>query len=276
MGEMTEVIKKRKSWRTYESTEVSAEIREHIINLISGTQVTPFGTKTKFMLVDIGAEDAETVKHLGTYGTIEGASLFLAGAAEKTDARYIDFGYAMERIILMLEKAGLNTCWMGVTFDKAGFSEKMALNENEELIACTPVGRAKQKRRLKDLAMRKFVSSDSRLKSNKLFFDTDFNTPLDMVLAGEYAEALECVRLAPSASNRQPWRIIRHADKKTFSLFLEYTEGYRYKYGQQIDMGIAMLHFELACRENGIPGSWVKESVAPFDAEKREYIATWK
>ncbi len=276
MESIIQTIKNRKSWRTFDERQIPGEKKVQINFFLSGPHETPFGTKTRFILIDIKDQDAETVKHLGTYGTIEGASLFIAGASEITESRYVDFGYAMEKIILMVEKLGLNTCWMGVTFDKAGFSEKMGLKEGEELIACTPVGYAKQKRRLKDLAMRKFVSSDSRLGPDKLFFDCGFDRPLDMETAGEYLPALECVRFAPSASNRQPWRIIRHNDKKTFSLFLEYTKGYQYKYGQQIDMGIAMLHFELACREMNISGRWTKESITPFDAADREYIATWK
>ena len=67
------------------------------------------------------------------------------------------------------------------------------------------------------------------------------------------------VRLAPSASNRQPWRIIAGRSRKDFHFFLERTPGYnnnRFVKSdlQRVDMGIAMCHFELAMKESGFNG----------------------
>ena len=68
------------------------------------------------------------------------------------------------------------------------------------------------------------------------------------------------VRQGPSASNKQPWRILKSADR--FHLYLQRTRGYRNVFTrmaqvddmQRIDMGIAMCHFELTARELGLSG----------------------
>ncbi|MGH4140908.1 hypothetical protein [Clostridium sp.] len=56
------------------------------------------------------------------------------------------------------------------------------------------------------------------------FFETDGLVPLNEDSAGEYVVPLEMVRLGPSASNKQPWRIIK--DKNAYHFFLCRTKGY--------------------------------------------------
>ncbi len=105
--------------------------------------------------------------------------------------------------------------------------------------------------------MRRFAGSD-RLHWKDLFFDGNTKTPLSSEKAGEYGEGLENVRLAPSASNQQPWRIVYDDQQKTFSFYLSRTIGYRKlrDVSFEIDMGIAMCHFELTVAELGLTGKW--------------------
>jgi hypothetical protein len=112
-----------------------------------------------------------------------------------------------------------------------------------------------------------------------LFFDGDMNKPLSKDLAGEYATPLECVRLGPSASNNQPWRIVYNKQQGIFHLYLKRTWGYDKFNGrvdlQRIDMGIAMCHFELGARETGLSGTW-EVANTNLDIGNAEYIVTWK
>jgi nitroreductase len=181
----------------------------------------------------------------------------------------------MEKNILFCEDLGLSTCWLGATFDRSGFSKKLNLAENEGLPAVTPVGYAQKKRRVKDRAMRMFVGSDSRIEYEKLFFDNDFSRPLETVKSGKYSECLEMVRIGPSASNKQPWRVVKEEGKNIFHFYLEPTPAYTWPEAQHLDMGIAMCHFEFACMELGLGGRWV-ESVPHLEAGGREYVVTWK
>ena len=115
-----------------------------------------------------------------------------------------------------------------------------------------------------------------------LFFDGPSAAPLGEDAAGPYAVPLEMVRLAPSASNKQPWRIVRIG--RDWHFFLERTPGYwgrskrlaKIADLQRVDIGIAMCHFALAAQEVGLQGEWV---VADPDLElggrPLEYRATW-
>ena len=119
--------------------------------------------------------------------------------------------------------------------------------------------------------MRKTIKADERKGTEQLFFDGDFSTPLT---TGDekLRDALEMVRLAPSATNSQPWRILRAGN--AFHFYLAHTKGYTDKAGwdmQKIDMGIALCHFmgvaggELVLSDPGIPAG-----------ENTDYIATVK
>ena len=86
------------------------------------------------------------------------------------------------------------------------------------------------------------------------------------------------VRLAPSAVNKQPWRLI--LDGKKVHFFLKRTMGFESMFKmdlQRIDMGIAMCHFELAANEVGVDGKWkVKEPDVGSLPEAMEYIVSWE
>jgi hypothetical protein len=91
------------------------------------------------------------------------------------------------------------------------------------------------------------------------------------------------VRWAPSASNKQPWRVIRSDDAWHF--YLQRTKGYgkgsmifnvlRLADLQRVDMGIAMCHFELAVHEFNLHGRWKIEEPEIRKPENTEYIVSW-
>lgn len=83
------------------------------------------------------------------------------------------------------------------------------------------------------------------------------------------------LRLAPSASNKQPWRVL--VDNEKFHFYLARNKGYGEALGydvQKIDIGIAMCHFELTMQELGFKGKW-KEDNPKKDKEFCEYIITF-
>ncbi|MPN32223.1 hypothetical protein SDC9_179699 [bioreactor metagenome] len=63
------------------------------------------------------------------------------------------------------------------------------------------------------------------------------------------------LRLAPSASNKQPWRVIRKSG--CYHFYEEQTPGYSSAFHfdmQGIDMGITACHFHLSAQEQGLGG----------------------
>ncbi len=221
--------------------------------------------------------DEREIKRLGTYGVIRGAKYFILGAVEEKPRAMEDLGYTMEKIILKTTSLGLGTCWLAGTFRRSAFAEKMELTESELLPAITPLGYAAEKRSTLDKMMRRSAASKKRKPWSELFFKDVDKTPLTEKEAGNFKQVLEAVRIGPSASNRQPWRIIRE-DAARFHLYLEENKMYNRMLGkiriQNIDMGIAMCHFELAARKLKLPGSWKVGLEDPFHTDM-QYIASW-
>ena len=103
------------------------------------------------------------------------------------------------KLILYATSLELGTCWLGGTFKRSQFAELVALKKDEFIPAVTPIGYSADKRTFIDSAMRRIAGSDNRKPWNELFFDGSFDKPLKQEEAGQYADALEMVRLAPSA-----------------------------------------------------------------------------
>ncbi len=145
------------------------------------------------------------------------------------------------------------------------------------LPAITPVGHPADETSPADLLTRIAAKSKKRKPRSEFFFGPGGKTPLTENEAWPYRDPLEAVRLGPSASNRQPWRIVKDEAGK-FHLYLQENKIYNRILGkvrlQNLDMGIAMCHFALVAREQNLPGSWQVEPGAPA-LPCLQYIATW-
>jgi len=273
----SEQIRKRVSCRTFSDRAVAPDKLDELAAYLQDNTAGPFGSRLRFRLLDCGDMKPEEVKALGTYGVIKGAKYFIAGAVAQQPGAMEDYGYAMEKNILAATAMGLGTCWLGGTFNRTGFAAKMNLGEDELLPAVTPVGYSADRRSVVDRLFRFSAGSDNRKPWDELFFDGSFATPLDEKEANSYATPLACVRRGPSASNRQPWRIVREKDDCHF--YLQRTPGYDKLMGdiklQNVDMGIAMCHFELSAREAGLAGRWQVAAPVGIAAGGREYIVSW-
>lgn len=271
-----ETMRRRVSCRTYDGTAPGDKMKDELRAFFRENTRGPFGNTLRFDLVDLTEADRAELKSLGTYGVVKGASLYIAGAVRKGRRAMEDYGYGMERNILFATSLGLGTCWLGGTLNRAGFARKIGLEEGELMPAVSPIGYPAQKRSLTDRAFRFVAKSDRRKPWPELFFDGRPGNPLSRENAGILAEALEAVRIGPSASNRQPWRIVREGTSCHF--FLQRTPGYDRMTGevrlQEVDMGIALCHFELSAGELGIAGGWKAEKPS-VGAGTWEYVVSW-
>jgi nitroreductase len=280
---ITDLIRKRFSCRTYLDQPIEQDVRLKLEEFVSRGTPGPLGTRPRFELVAATQGDNKALRGLGTYGLIRGATGFIIGAMSPGDHDLEDFGYQMERIVLRATDLGLGTCWLGGTFTKSRFAKRIGISGNESVPAVVSVGYAPEKPRRLEALVRRGIGADSRLPWDELFFRSEFGVPLAPDEAGSYATPLEMVRLGPSASNQQPWRIILQGDAWHF--YLQRTPGYgegglsrftRSADMQRIDMGIAMSHFELTANEKGLAGSWMVDEPAVAKPDSlTEYTATW-
>jgi len=269
-------IKKRISCRAYKLNHLTDSDQQKLKDFLSKNVETPFGNSVRFELVDLGEKEHDEIKTLDTYGFTKGAKTFIVGAVSKGNFAMEDFGYCMEKNILVATYLGLGTCWLGGTFNRSASASRINKRENEVVPAITPVGYPRDKKSIMDSIIRFFVKSSSRKGWEELFFDGDISSCLTRTAAGEYELPLDCVRIGPSASNKQPWRIIKEKDKEVCHFYLSRTPGYEEKYPvglQDIDMGIAMCHFEVAIRELNQKGHWKILQVP--QQRVLEYIVSW-
>jgi len=235
------------------------------------------GKHVRFELVAARYGDSDELKGLGTYGFIRGASGFIVGAVDMQLNNLEDYGYLMEDIILFATALDLATCWLGGSFQKDNFSARINIQAHEIVPAVVSVGIGADSRNMVDRLIRNVAGSKKRLNWEQLFFEADCKTPLPRAKANQLAHVFDMVRLSPSASNKQPWRIVLEGNCVHF--FLQRTKGYRksmFSDLQRIDMGIALSHFEAVCQELQIDGAWTDQKILKSTPKNWEYIITWK
>ena len=123
--------------------------------------------------------------------------------------------------------------------------------------------------------MRKGINADERKYFEEIVFINSFDQPLHPESANELYLPLEMVRLAPSAVNRQPWRIL--VDQNYVHFYLKRSKNF---HGgkidmQKIDMGIALCHFDLMCEEMGIKTEFVMKD-PQLASNELEYVASYR
>ncbi len=280
---VTELIPQRFSCRTYIPVPLTPEQVQSMQTWIANWSSGPLGTPLRFILAAAGADDPRALRSLGTYGSIKNPAGFIIGAIRPGKHALEDYGYALECILLQATDAGLGTCWLGGNFTKSSFSKKINALGDESVPAVASIGRPAEGIRERDI-MRKMAKADQRLAWEALFFQTEFGRPLDPAACGSYAAALQMLRLAPSARNYQPWRVVKAGNGYHF--YIQRTPGFgprslTFKLMaladmQRIDIGIAMAHFELTARECGLTGHWEIQPAPPLKAApEAEYVVTW-
>lgn len=257
-----DIIPARYSVRNYSSEPLSDEIIEKINSYINNLS-NPFNKKVRIQLIKRDTED-ESIK-LGTYGVIKGADYFLVSACENDHVSLMAIGYSLEKVILYCTSLGLGTVWLGGTFKKSDFAKAINLGEDEILPIVAPVGFEGGRKSI--LGTLFGDHKNKRKPFSEIFFNGSFDTPLVESDAGEYFEPLEMLRFAPSAVNKQPWRVVKEGDKIHF-----YLAGN--KSLNSVDIGIALCHFHLTSLENNLNGHFEVIESKKEDT-KFTYVISW-
>ncbi len=276
---ITDIIRERTSWRTYSGQPLENDIRENLNKLLEFKNFTsPFSEesgKCRFELIGMPEFAPNEKKKIGIYGIIKGAQEFVVGAVEKTKYDRENYGYMMEAIILSATDMGLGTCWLGGFFNQSLFASKINSTPNEIVPAITPIGYLAEKRRAREKMIRTFIKADKRYPWDRLFFENNFSKPLVQEKAGDHYTLLEMVRLGPSASNKQPWRIVKESNKNIFHFYIVRSEDKRYYPFQRLDIGIAVCHFDLSAKELGMEGKWEFAQPDIPESEGFMHVISW-
>lgn len=276
-------IRQRYSCRTYSPAPIPPAQREALADYCAAQHAGPLGNRLRFVLLAATEEERQALRGLGTYGFIRNPTGFIVGAVTRGAYDLEDFGFVLEEVVLHATALGLGTCWLGGSFTRSSFAARLGLRDDEVMPAVVATGLPAEQRFWLDRMVRAAARGDQRLPWDRLFFDGDFAHPLTPDAAGAYADALEMVRLAPSASNKQPWRIVRVGE--VWHVYLQRTPNYPPRGAelwverdlQRVDIGIAMAHFALTLEQGGQRGRWIVadpglESLPPLT----EYRISWQ
>jgi nitroreductase len=263
----SELIRRRRSVRTFDETPLREDDAKKIMDFASMLQ-NPYDIKIEWKL--LSAE-----KNGLSSPVISGTDAFIAGKMLRVEHAEEAFGYSFEKVVLFAESLGVGTTWIAGTMNRAAFEKAVGLDEGEVMPCVSPLGYAAKKMSLKEIMMRKGIGADKRMDFGELFFDGSFDKPLSPEAAGKLRLPLEMVRLAPSAVNKQPWRVIVEGGKAHF--YEKRSKGYLSPDGwdlQKIDLGIALCHFELGAEEAGLKPSFSIEDPG-IDSGELVYIASY-
>lgn len=214
-----EAIVARHSVRRYIEKPIEAEIIKRLEN-----EIALCNQEGGLHIQLVTDEPRAFSNKMATYGKFSGVSNYLAMVGPKGADEAI--GYYGERLVLLAQTLGLNSCWVGLSFTKQPDRYQVADGEKLHCVISLGYG-ANQGVQHPMRPMEKFIKA---------------NIPIP----DWFRRGMEAVVLAPTAVNQQ---------KFEFELIDDHTVDARARftligYGQ-MDLGIAKYHFEVAAgKEN--------------------------
>ncbi len=165
------------------------------------------------------------------YGSFSGVRNYLVMAGEKADDLDERIGYYGERLVLLAQQLGLNSCWAGLSYRKIAGTYSL---EKDEKIACY-------------IALGYGQTQGIQHKSKDIW---EISNVSDLTPEW-FRRGVEAAALAPTAVNQQKF-YIEYIGCRGGSLPYVSIKPGRSIFGYtKMDMGIARLHFEIgAGKEN--------------------------
>ncbi|MBN1185891.1 MAG: hypothetical protein JXB49_26660 [Bacteroidales bacterium] len=267
------IIKSRYSCRTFIQTALKPVDKENLESFIVENSKGLGDEAVNFKIIEKNDSDKELKLN---YGMIQGHNNYVLGTSKSSIDSRVNYGYLLEKVVLKATEMGISTCWIGY-FDNSYFNET-SIEDGFEIPSIIIVGYSEDKQPYLDKFVRFAINASKRNSWDKLFFDYKLKTPLSLEQVRKYYEPLEMVRLAPSSGNTQPWRVFFDKTENEFHFFKNpISKRYELRGLHDIDMGIALSHFELTSLQTGLSGTWIKHANEINNSiDDLHYIRTWK
>ncbi len=220
-NELYSIIFKRKSIRNYDLTSLNQnvlnEISDHLQSL-------------KPMYDEIEIELRIVPPDMVKRRLMKKAPHYIAVFSESKDGYLTNVGFMLQQMDLFLSAHGIGACWQGIPKP----TKELLKSSNLEFVIFIAFGQASEQLHRSDVSefKRKSLQEISDIK------DADV--------------LLEAVRLAPSATNSQPW-FFSGDDKlmHVYSVKLGFIKSLMIKKYIRIDVGIAIYHLHVASEHFG-------------------------
>lgn len=210
--DIIEVMRKRHSVRQYEDIRIEDEKRAVLME-----EISDINKKTGLNIQILFDEPKCFDSMKAHYGKFSGVKNYIALVGRKGDNLEEMCGYYGERLVLLAQSLGLNSCWVAMTHGKS--AAKVLSGEKETCLIALGYG------------SNQGVSHNS--KSVSELAKTDANMPEWM------KKGMAAVCLAPTAMNQQKFLFTQNGDNVSAKVsgFGFYTK---------MDLGIVKYHFEAA------------------------------
>lgn len=163
---------------------------------------------------------------ISTYGQFSGVKNYLVMAAPKGKEWEEKVGYFGEKLVILAQSMGLNTCWAGLTYRK--IPGTFTLRDGDIVHCMISLGYGADQGR------------QHPQKPAEKFYEADGEVP------AWFLSGLEAALLAPTAVNQQKFKFMLLGGNKVATKTFFSPWGYTL-----IDLGIVKYHFELgAGKEN--------------------------
>ena len=224
--ELLEAIGKRHSVRHY----TSAPLPQNIVNTLKSAIIDI--NKQAQLNIQLITNEPRAFTGIFAYGKFSGVANYFVMAGERSPDLHEKIGYYGEKLVLLAQQLGMNTCWAGMSYRKIADTYK--LNANETILCYIALGYGENQgvsHRIKTIEQISNVSADS---------------------PPWFIDGCQAALLAPTAINQQKFRFEYAGGdnviaKRGFSLV-----GYT-----RIDLGIAKLHFEIGAKNSRL--KWLDE-----------------
>ena len=157
---------------------------------------------------------------ISTYGQFSGVKNYFVMAAPKGKEWEEKVGYYGEKLVLLAQALGLNTCWAGLTYKK--IPGTFTLRDGDIVHCMIALGYGADQ------------GKQHPPKPAEKFYEADRAVPQ------WFKAGLDAALLAPTAVNQQKFKFILHDGNKVSTKTSFSPWGYT-----QIDLGIVKYHFEI-------------------------------
>jgi nitroreductase len=223
MDDVYPLIFKRKSIRNYDlsplNEDILDDIREEMSNLI------PLHDNIKTEMKIISSSDVK--KRL-----MKPAPHYIAAFSETKEDYLTNIGFILQQMDLILASNGIGTCWQGIPLPKASVLKSSDL----KFIILIAFGKP----------------SEPLYRESTLEFKRKSLHEISRVENAD--ELMEAARLAPSATNNQPWYFTGDENMiHAYSAKPNFIKALVVKKYIPINMGIAIYHLKVAAEHFGNP-----------------------
>jgi len=283
---MLKVMEKRRSVREYKDKTLSSKDQKHVITYLDDYPKLSQKTDVEFKYLEDGKDIASKLEGIAGYsGVMITAPHYLLVMASESDTAYKAAGYAGEWIILNVTKHEIGTCWLDGVDQSDKIKSLLKIESDKVVVGLIALGYAHAEPRLShiyDTNMGGSVSPltdlgypnidpeyskepvSNRMSIDKISYLKTWGAAVDAeeLQKRGYDQVFYYMRMAPSWGNRQPWRFILDGTK--IVLVMERDERVDDR-AEEAEAGIAMIYFEVAMHDIGLPGHWNTDDLSGAD-----------